>query len=163
MNHFLLHSFGQNPFIWPLCERLGHEIYLCAKRKVVHMLGEQQTCYCLQSFSFSFFFFFEFLNFILFIFLYSRFVLVIHFIHISVYTSIPISQFITPPPHRAFYFLRVSQWAMWTSENLSRRKEGKPTTEKIVKGQRKTKILFWLHLCLALVGSIIFSCQRHSW
>ena len=41
------------------------------------------------------FFFFEFLNFILFIFLYSRFLLVIHFIHISVYMSIPISQFIT--------------------------------------------------------------------
>ena len=34
-----------------------------------------------------------FLNFILFIFLYSRFLLVIHFIHISVYMSIPISQF----------------------------------------------------------------------
>ena len=33
-----------------------------------------------------------------FIFLYSRFLLVIHFIHISVYMSIPISQFITPPP-----------------------------------------------------------------
>ena len=31
-------------------------------------------------------------------FLYSRFLLVIHFIHISVYMSIPITQFITPPP-----------------------------------------------------------------
>ena len=40
-------------------------------------------------------FFLEFLNFIYF--LYSR-LLVIHFIHISVYMSIPISQFITPPP-----------------------------------------------------------------
>ena len=40
----------------------------------------------------------EFLNFILFIFLYGRFLLVIHFIHISVYMSTPISQFITPPP-----------------------------------------------------------------
>ena len=39
-----------------------------------------------------------FLNFILFIFLYSRILLVIYFIHISVYMSIPISQFITPPP-----------------------------------------------------------------
>ena len=36
--------------------------------------------------------------FLLFIFLYSRFLLVIHFIHISVHMSIPISQFITPPP-----------------------------------------------------------------
>ena len=43
-----------------------------------------------------FLFFFEFLNFIYF--LYSRFLLVIYFIHISVYMSIPISQFIPPPP-----------------------------------------------------------------
>ena len=32
------------------------------------------------------------------IFLYSRFLLVIYFIHISIYMSIPISQFIPPPP-----------------------------------------------------------------
>ena len=32
-------------------------------------------------------------------FLYRRLLLVINFIHISVYTSIPIAQFITPPPH----------------------------------------------------------------
>ena len=38
--------------------------------------------------------FFEFLNFI---FLYSRSILVIYFIHISVYMSIPISQFIPSP------------------------------------------------------------------
>ena len=31
-------------------------------------------------------------------FLYSRFLLVIHFIHISVTMSIPVAQFITPPP-----------------------------------------------------------------
>ena len=46
------------------------------------------------------FIFFKFFNFI--VFLYSRFLLVIHFIHISVYMSIPISEFITPPnppPH----------------------------------------------------------------
>ena len=40
-----------------------------------------------------------FLNFILFIVLDSRFLLVIYFIHISVYTSVPISQFITPHNH----------------------------------------------------------------
>ena len=46
---------------------------------------------------------FSFFFWILFIFLYCRFLLVIHFIHISVYMSIPISQFITPPPaHRRF-------------------------------------------------------------
>ena len=33
-----------------------------------------------------------------FFFIYSRFLLVIHFIHISVYMSIPISQFKPPPP-----------------------------------------------------------------
>ena len=43
-----------------------------------------------------------FLNFrIVFIFLYSRFLLVIHSIHISLYMSIPISQFITPQIGRA--------------------------------------------------------------
>ena len=41
-----------------------------------------------------FFFLFE----LYFIFLSSRFLLVIYFIHIGVYMSIPISQFITPPP-----------------------------------------------------------------
>ena len=45
-----------------------------------------------------FFFFSFFKNLILFIFLYSRFLLVTYFIHISVYMSIPISQFIPPPP-----------------------------------------------------------------
>ena len=39
---------------------------------------------------------------ILFYFLYSRFLLVIHFIHISVYMSVTISQFIPPPPPRRF-------------------------------------------------------------
>ena len=39
---------------------------------------------------------------ILFYFLYSRFLLVIYFIHISVSMSIPISQFITPPPPHHF-------------------------------------------------------------
>ena len=38
------------------------------------------------------------MNFILFVFLYSRFLLVIYFIHTSVCMSIPISQFIPPPP-----------------------------------------------------------------
>ena len=52
--------------------------------------------FLIESLGFSFFF--EFLNFILFIFLYCRFLLVIHFIHISVYMSIPISQFIPSPP-----------------------------------------------------------------
>ena len=48
--------------------------------------------------SFFFFLSFFFLNFILFIFLYSRFLFAIYFIHISVYMSIPISQFIPPSP-----------------------------------------------------------------
>ena len=37
-------------------------------------------------------------------FLYSRFLLVFHFIHISVYMSIPISQFIRPPPPHPCHF-----------------------------------------------------------
>ena len=41
---------------------------------------------------------------VLFTFLYSRFLLVINFIHISVYMSIPISQFITPPPPPSRHF-----------------------------------------------------------
>ena len=52
----------------------------------------------------SLFFFFKFFNFILFIFLYSRFLLVINFIHISVYMSIPIAQFITPHPQHPATF-----------------------------------------------------------
>ena len=39
-----------------------------------------------------------------FIFLYSRFLLLINFIHISVYMSIPITQCITPPPHHPAAF-----------------------------------------------------------
>ena len=42
---------------------------------------------------------------ILFISLYSRFLLVIHFIHIGVYMSIPISHFITPPPAHLYWTL----------------------------------------------------------
>ena len=63
---------------------------------------------CLPCWVFLFFFFFLLEFFFLFClwifefyfiyFLYSRFLLVIYFIHISVYMSIPISQFITPPP-----------------------------------------------------------------
>ena len=47
---------------------------------------------------------YQFLFVCLFVFLYSRFLLVINFIHISVYMSIPIAQFSTPPspPHCGF-------------------------------------------------------------
>ena len=71
--------------------------------------------------------FFEFLNCILFIFLYSRFLLVIHFIHISVYMSIPIYQFIpTPPPlllsplgvHTFLLYICVSISAPQTGSSL---------------------------------------------
>ena len=55
----------------------------------------QDLCRC----TWDLYFFIFFLNFwILFIFLYSRFLLVIYFIHIGIYMSIPISQFIPPPP-----------------------------------------------------------------
>ena len=63
--------------------------------------------------------FFFVLNFwILLIFLYSRFFLVIHFIHISVYMSIPISQFITPPPPASRFPPLVSICLFSTSLSL---------------------------------------------
>ena len=49
---------------------------------------------CLRSAKSSLLFYFI----LLFIFLYSRLLLVIHFIQISVYMSVSITQFITPPP-----------------------------------------------------------------
>ena len=56
----------------------------------------QDVSFFLSFFLFRCFYFYsEYLNFI---FLYSRFLLVTYFIHISVYMSIPISQFITSPP-----------------------------------------------------------------
>ena len=71
-------------------------------------------------------FFFNFR--ILFIVLYSRFLLVINFIHISVYMSIPISQFITPPPlppplsplgvHTFVLYICVSISALQTSSSV---------------------------------------------
>ena len=66
---------------------------------------------------------FFFLNFILF-FLYSRFLLVIYFIHISVYMSIPISQFFPPPPpsplgvHIFVLYICVSISALQTGSSV---------------------------------------------
>ena len=71
-------------------ERVGH--YSVSRRWLTVMFTIMKNIYV-----FILFFHF-FLNFILFIFLYSRFLLVICFIHISVYMSIPISQFIPPSP-----------------------------------------------------------------
>ena len=66
---------------------------------------------------FLFCFVFDFLNFI---FLYSRFLLVIHFIHISVYMSIPIAQFITPPPPpRHFPRLGVHTFVLYICVSIS--------------------------------------------
>ena len=53
-----------------------------------------------------------------FIFLYSRFLLVIYFIHISVYMSIPISQFIPPPPSPCHFPPLVSMSLFSTSVSL---------------------------------------------
>ena len=63
--------------------------------------------------------FFNFL--ILFIYLYSRFLLVINFIHISVYMSIPIAQFITPPlapPHRFLHLVSIRLFSTSVSQFL---------------------------------------------
>ena len=79
---------------WNICNRTMCVSLLQSFSKismVVPLTGEKWECI-----SPSFFLFF--LNFILFIyFLYSRFLLVISFIPIGVYMSIPISQFIPPP------------------------------------------------------------------
>ena len=48
------------------------------------------------------FYFIKFWNVILFIFLYSRLLLVMYFMHIHVYRSIPISRLIPPPPPHGF-------------------------------------------------------------
>ena len=68
-----------------------------------------------------FFWIFEFY----FIFLYSRFLLVIHFINISVYMSISIAQFSTPPPPplsplgvHTFVSASVSQFLPWKPVHL---------------------------------------------
>ena len=68
--------------------------------------------------------FFKF-NFI-YIFLYSKFLLVTYFIHISVYMSIKISQFITPPPPpshsplgvHVLFCTSVSQFLPWKPAHL---------------------------------------------
>ena len=69
--------------------------------RLLHNTEQSSLCYTVGPgwLSILFYFFFEFLNFILFIFLYSRFLLVINFIHIGVYMSIPIGQFIPALPH----------------------------------------------------------------
>ena len=62
-----------------------------------------------------------------FIFLYTRFLLVICFIHVSVYMSIPISQLILPPPppplsplgvYTFFLYICVSISALQTSSSV---------------------------------------------
>ena len=68
----------------------------------------------MYSIFYSFFIFLK--NFIYF--LYSRFLLVIHFIRISVYMSIPISQFIPPPPPPHHFLPLVSIRLFSTSVSL---------------------------------------------
>ena len=69
---------------------------------------------------FFFKFFYFFWNFwILFYFLYSRFLLVTHFVHISVYMSIPISQFITPPPLPPAFPFGVHTFVLYICVSIS--------------------------------------------
>ena len=53
------------------------------------------------------------------IFLYSTFLLVIHFTHISVYMSIPISQFIPPPPPPSLSPLGVHTFVLYICVSIS--------------------------------------------
>ena len=87
MNSTLNKIMGGNSISRVLCQF----VYMCVCAGNYQRTTKRPT-------TFYFYYFFEFFNFILFIFLYSRFLLVIYFIHISVYTSIPISQSITLPP-----------------------------------------------------------------
>ena len=91
-----------NPFnIYRICSDaafLTHDIVIC----IISLLflislarGLLLLLFFLQG-SQGVFFFFELLNFIYFFL--QQVLIVIHFIHISVYVSIPISQFNTPPP-----------------------------------------------------------------
>ena len=85
--HYIYVSHLLYPFICPWTFRLlpspGYCIWCC----------NEHCGACLFFFSII-----KTIFFLLFIFLYSRFLLVIYFIHMSVYMSIPIAQFITPPP-----------------------------------------------------------------
>ena len=65
------------------------------------------------------FWIFEF--YFIYLFFYSRFLLVINFIHISVYMSIPIAQFITPPPppRRCFPPLGVHTFVLYICVSIS--------------------------------------------
>ena len=56
---------------------------------------------------------------ILFIFLYSRFLLVTNFIHISVYMSIPIAQFSTPPSPPPLSPLGVHTFVLYICVSIS--------------------------------------------
>ena len=90
-------------------------------------------------------FFFFFLNFwILFTFLYSRFLLIIHFIHISVYMSIPISQFIPPPtpPPRHFPPVGVHTFVLYICVSVSALQTG--------------ELNFLFYICLNLVDLFFY-------
>ena len=76
----VFHCMNVPQFVYPF---ISCEIF------VVFIFGNYESSYFLYIF-----WIFEFY----FIFLYSRFLLVIHLMYINVYMSIPISQFITPPP-----------------------------------------------------------------
>ena len=52
-------------------------------------------------------------------FLYSRFLLVLYFIHISVYMSVPISQFIPPPPPAPLSPLGVHTFVLYICVSIS--------------------------------------------
>ena len=86
-------------YFWALCSVLL--ICLSLLLSILCCLGYRTLIFLFFVWTYVFIsFFFKFLHFILFLFLYSRFLLVMYFIHISVYMSLPLSQFI-PHPHFA--------------------------------------------------------------
>ena len=87
----------------------------CEDVEKSYFLGRKyQTVFLFVCFVFCFFGVF------LFVFLYCRFLLVINFIHISVYMSIPITQFITTPPNPPWLSpLGVHTFVLYTCVSIS--------------------------------------------
>ena len=77
-----------------------------------------------QEYFLFYFIYFYFILFYFIYFLYSRSLLVINFIHISVYMSIPISQFITLPPPPPLSPLGVHTFVLYICVSISALRTG---------------------------------------